>query len=116
MLKTVFGRLLMPFVSTKKPNFTGDIPGWVGKFFHSENMSFMHYTIDADAGAIPMHKHMNEEVWNITEGSLEITIGDETQVAGPGDVAVVPSNVEHALKPLGHAKAIVVNHPLRTSK
>ena len=77
-------------------------------------MSFMHYTIDKNAGAIPMHKHANEEVWNLIEGTLEVTIGEDTQVVGPGDVALVPANVVHALKPLGPATAIVVNYPHRT--
>jgi mannose-6-phosphate isomerase-like protein (cupin superfamily) len=105
----------MPFVTTDKPNFTADLAGWTGKFFHSDNMSFMHYTIDANAGAIPLHKHVNEEVWNIIEGTLEVTIGEDTQVVGPGDVALVPSDVEHALKPMGPAKVIVVNYPHRTT-
>jgi len=103
----------MPFVHTDKPNFTAEISGWTGKFFHSENMSFMHYTIDEQAGSIPIHKHPNEEVWNVIEGTLEVSIGEETQIVGPGDVALVPSNVDHALKPLGAGKAIVVNYPLR---
>lgn len=106
----------MAFITTAKPNFTGDIAGWSGKFFHSDNMSFMHYTIAEEAGDIPLHQHANEEVWNVIEGALEVTIGEETQIVGPGEVALVPANVEHALKPKGSGRAIVVNYPHRLTK
>ena len=66
----------MAFVKTDKPNFTPS-PGWEGKFFHSENMSFM------DAAPIPDHQHPN--AWNILEGSFEVTIDSETRGVGPGD-------------------------------
>lgn len=102
----------MPFVKTNSPNFTGS-RGWEGKFFHTENMSFMHYNVAEDAASIPIHQHPNEEVWNIVEGAFEVTIDDETKIMGPGDVAVVPSNARHALAPKGAGKAIVVNYPHR---
>lgn len=44
---------------------------------------------------IPMHTHEEEQILIILEGSIEHTIGDETKVLGPGDVAVQPSMVPH---------------------
>ena len=38
-----------------------------------------------------------EQVMYILEGSVEVTVEDETQTMGPGDVAVINRGVSHAL-------------------
>jgi quercetin dioxygenase-like cupin family protein len=50
----------------------------------------------------------------VIEGELQITIAGQTQTAGPGSVAIVPSNTEHHVVALTDGKAIVVDYPLRT--
>ena len=47
------------------------------------------------------------------EGELEVTIGGETQVAGPGMVAVVPPHTAHSVVARSDGKAIVTDFPLR---
>lgn len=42
------------------------------------------------------HEH-TEQLMAIIEGELRMTIGEETQSLGPGDVAVVNRGVEHEL-------------------
>ncbi|MGA9723065.1 MAG: cupin domain-containing protein [Candidatus Binatus sp.] len=59
------------------------------------------------------HSHPNEEVWNVIDGHLEVTIGGKTQVAGPGCVAIVPPDTTHFVKALTDGRAIVVDYPLR---
>lgn len=104
----------MAFISTESLEVLEPLPGWKGKFLHSDNMSFMHYTVAADAEPIPDHQHPNEEVWNIIEGSFEVVIDGDRRMVGPGDVAIVPSNAEHSLKSMGEGgRAIVVNYPHR---
>jgi quercetin dioxygenase-like cupin family protein len=46
------------------------------------------------------HEHTEQAMW-IVEGSLEMTIGDETRTMGPGDVCVVNRGVEHELHSAG---------------
>ena len=46
------------------------------------------------------HEH-TEQVMLILEGSLAMTIGDETREMGPGDVCVVNRGVEHELRSAG---------------
>jgi hypothetical protein len=41
-----------------------------GRFFHSENMTFAIYEVDADAAPIHEHHHPQEEVW---PGSQRLT-------------------------------------------
>ena len=49
------------------------------------------------------------------DGELEVTIAGETRVAGPGCAAVVPANATHSVRARSDARAIVVDHPRRTS-
>jgi quercetin dioxygenase-like cupin family protein len=51
---------------------------------------------EAKAGAVAgAHSHANEQiVWMLT-GKMELRIGSERRVLGPGDVAVIPGGVEH---------------------
>ena len=102
----------MPFIDTSELRVREPLPGWKGRFFHSENMTFAHYTIDAGS-SIHEHHHPNEEVWIVLEGEMEFSIGGVTRMVGPGAVAVVPSDTPHSVKALTSGRAIVANHPVR---
>jgi quercetin dioxygenase-like cupin family protein len=48
------------------------------------------------AGAIAgTHSHPNEQLVWMLKGRMELRIGDETRLMGPGDVAVIPGGVSH---------------------
>ena len=103
----------MPFIDTRKIPATEKRPGWRGRIFHSPQMTFAHW--DFDAGSpIHEHGHDQEEVWHVLEGTLEVTIGDETRRVGPGMVAIVPANTRHSVNAVTSGKAIVVDYPLRS--
>ena len=104
----------MPFIDTSQLKVKEPLPGWKGRYFHSDNMTFAYYAVGAGA-SIHEHSHPNEEVWHIIEGELEVTIAGQTQVAGPGSVAVVPANTAHSVKALSEGRSIVVDYPLRDS-
>ena len=89
------------------------LPGWKGRFFHSASMTFAHYEVAADAAAIHRHQHPQEEVWNVVDGEIAISIDGEERVLGPGDVAVVPANAPHSGRVVKAARAVVVDYPLR---
>lgn len=59
------------------------------------NMSFNFVTFPAHSG-FPSHTHPEEQVSIIREGEIEITLGDVTRMARPGDVIVFPPGVPHA--------------------
>jgi quercetin dioxygenase-like cupin family protein len=48
---------------------------------------------------VPRHSHEHTEqlMWML-EGSMEMTVGDETRVIGAGDVVAVNRGVEHSLR------------------
>lgn len=102
----------MPFIDTCELEVVERKPGWYGRYFNSPSMTFAHYTFDAGA-EIPAHDHVQEEVWHILEGELDITIAGVTQRAGAGFVGIVPPNTRHAVVAVTAGKAIVVDTPLR---
>jgi quercetin dioxygenase-like cupin family protein len=88
------------------------LPGWRGRYFHSASMTFAHYEFDRGA-AIHEHFHPEEEVYEVIDGELEITIDGMVQIARPGLVALVPPNARHSVKALTDGRMIVVDHPRR---
>jgi quercetin dioxygenase-like cupin family protein len=102
----------MPFIDTRELKTIERLPGWKGRYFDSVNMTFGHYVFDAGS-SIHEHSHPNEEVWNVTDGQLEVTIDGIAQMAVPGFVAIVPPNTLHSVRAISDGRAIVVDHPLR---
>ena len=102
----------MPIVDTGLLKVIERLPGWRGRYFHTATMTFAHYDFERDA-AIHEHFHTAEEVYEVLEGELEITIDGIAQRARPGIVAVVPANTRHAVKALTAGRLIVIDHPAR---
>jgi quercetin dioxygenase-like cupin family protein len=102
----------MPFVDTDDLNVVERLPGWRGRYFHSPSMTFAHYEFKAGA-SIHQHFHPQEEVYEVIEGELELTIDGVTQIAKPGVVAIVPGNAAHSVKALTDGRAIIVDYPVR---
>jgi quercetin dioxygenase-like cupin family protein len=102
----------MPFVDTSNLDVIERLPGWRGRYFHSPNMTFAHYDF-VQGASIHEHFHPQEEVYEVTEGELEITIDGVSRIARAGIVAIVPSNVRHSVKALTDGQAIIVDYPLR---
>jgi len=87
-------------------------PGWHGRFFHSEHMTFSYYEIEAGA-SLHAHAHPHEEVWNVVEGELELSLGEETRRVGAGCAVVVPGGTLHAAAAKKRCRVIVVDYPVR---
>ncbi len=88
------------------------LPGWRGRYFHTAKMTFAHYEFVAGA-AIHEHFHPQEEVWEIVEGEVELTVDGEAQIARPGSVAIVPGGIPHSARALMDGRAIIVDSPVR---
>ena len=100
----------MPVVDTGRLTVVERLPGWRGRYVHTESMTFAHYEFDKGA-SIHEHFHPEEEVYEVIEGELEITIDGTPHRAHPGLVAIVPPNVRHSVKALTDGRLIVVDHP-----
>jgi quercetin dioxygenase-like cupin family protein len=102
----------MPFVDTSSLKVVEPLPGWQGRYFHSASMTFAHYEFKRGS-SIHEHFHPQEEVYEVIEGELEVTIDGAAQIARAGVVAIVPSNARHSVKALTGGRAIIVDYPLR---
>jgi quercetin dioxygenase-like cupin family protein len=73
---------------------------------HLENL--MMTFVDYPAGsAVPSHHHRHEQITYVLEGFLEVHLGDEHRVLGPGEGARIPANAEHSSRPVnGPAKVL----------
>src|SRR4029077_888602 len=80
------------FIDTSALEVIERLPGCYGRYFHSPSMTFAHYEFKRGS-SIHEHFHLQEEVYEVIEGELELTIDGVKQVAGPGMVGIVPSNV-----------------------
>jgi quercetin dioxygenase-like cupin family protein len=102
----------MPFIDIGKLPAVERLPGWRGRYFDSPSMTFAHYEFDAGA-SIHEHHHPKEEVYEVVEGELELTIAGVSRRVVPGVVGIVPSNTPHSVKAVTSGKVIVVDFPLR---
>ncbi len=102
----------MPFVDTSSLPVIERLPGWHGRYFHSPSMTFAHYDFTRGA-TIHEHFHPQEEVYEVIEGALEITIDGVANIARAGLVAIVPGDVSHSVKALTDGHAIIVDYPMR---
>ena len=102
----------MSFIDTAKLAVIERKPGWHGRYFNSPSMTFAHYDFEAGA-VIPEHHHVQEEVWQVLEGELDIVVDGVTTRAGPGWAGIVPPDVLHSVVAVTDGKAIVVDTPVR---
>ena len=87
-------------------------PGWHGRYFNSPSMTFALYEFEAGA-VIPEHHHVQEEVWHVLEGELEMIVDGVASRAGAGWAGIVPPDTLHAVRAITGGRAIVVDTPIR---
>ena len=74
------------------------VPGFEGKFIHTDRMTFAYWDISKSAN-LPEHSHPHEQVVNMLEGEFELIVEGKSLRLKPGDIVVIPPNVPHQ----GHA-------------
>lgn len=87
-------------------------PGFHGRFIHSATMTFAYWDIKA-GGIVPEHHHIHEQVVNMLEGQLELTVDGQKHTLSPGNVLIIPSNAVHYGKALTACKVLDVFSPVR---
>ena len=58
-------------------------------------VNFVRYQPHTEA---PRHAHAEEQILFVVEGELEVELGGEVRTLGPGQAALIPSNVPHAAR------------------
>ena len=67
----------MSFVDVDKLKVTERLPGWRGRYFNGVNMTVAHYEFTRGA-SIHEHYHPQEELYEVLEGELELTVNGVT--------------------------------------
>ena len=87
-------------------------PGIVGHLIHTDRVTIGDFYIEAGT-KLPAHSHPHEQTSTILEGQFEFNVGGQVKRCGPGDVAVIPSNVEHAATAITDCRILDVFGPYR---
>ncbi|MEM7187953.1 MAG: cupin domain-containing protein [Bacteroidota bacterium] len=88
------------------------LPGFKARFIHTASQTLSLVTIEEGA-VLPEHAHMHEQISQVLEGSFELTVGKETRVCSPGDIALIDSNVPHSGKALTACTIFDIFTPVR---
>ena len=68
----------------------------------------------AEGSAVPTHQHPHEQAGHVMAGPIELGVGDEKRLLGPGDAYAIPANAPHGARPVGGpARVLDAFHPLR---
>lgn len=71
--------------------------------------------VDLDDGSeVPTHQHAHEQAGLVLSGTIEMWIGDERRLLGPGDAYLIPGGTPHGARPVdGPARVLDAFHPVR---
>jgi quercetin dioxygenase-like cupin family protein len=71
--------------------------------------------VEIDVGAeVPNHTHPHEQAGIVIEGEIEMGIGGDVRTIKPGDMYIIPGNVEHYARSGGTpAKILDIFSPVR---
>jgi quercetin dioxygenase-like cupin family protein len=88
------------------------IPGYYGKFIHTDNNTFALWRIDKDA-VMPEHHHPHEQSGMVLEGEFKMIIDGEPVQLAPGKMITIPGNVPHSGLAITDCRILDVFHPAR---
>jgi quercetin dioxygenase-like cupin family protein len=75
---------------------------------HGENLQLIWVKFEP-GGTYPMHSHANEQISVMLQGRMRLTVGDEVDEIGPGDMWYAPANVPHGGELLGDEPVVFVD-------
>jgi quercetin dioxygenase-like cupin family protein len=102
----------MPFIEQRDLREREIVPGFRGRYVHTEQMTIGF--VDVDAGAtLPEHAHPHEQITTVIAGELELTVDGQPRVLSPGTVAVIPSGVRHSGRAITACRVVDVFQPVR---
>ena len=103
----------MPFIDIKTMTANEVCPGCRLRTPFGENLMLSYLEMD-DQAEIPLHDHPHEQAGMLLEGTLELTIGNETRTVEAGAMFIIPPNVPHrARATAGPAVVLDVFSPVR---
>ncbi|MFX0052365.1 MAG: cupin domain-containing protein [Candidatus Hodarchaeota archaeon] len=102
----------MSFINLSEIGEREVVPGFRGKFIHSDNVTVAHWSIAAGS-ELTEHNHPHEQITNVIDGELELSIEGKTKRLKTGELAIVPSNTKHHGRAITDCYVIDVFYPVR---
>lgn len=94
----------MGFINLKEEPVIEPAPGVRLRTPYGERL--MLSLVEIDAGAeVPLHEHPHEQGGVVLQGTMRLTIGDESRVLSSGQMYIIPGNTPH--------RAVAVDGPVR---
>lgn len=87
-------------------------PGFLARIIHTEQQSIS-YVRCLRGAVLPPHKHFEEQVLNLIEGEMDVTVDGKTVHCKAGDVVFIPSNALHTVTAITECLAIDLFAPQR---
>ncbi|MBN1211555.1 MAG: cupin domain-containing protein [candidate division Zixibacteria bacterium] len=102
----------MPLVDLKNVEEKEIKPGLYVRFVHSDNMTLAYWRFDPGV-ELPLHSHPHEQVVNVIEGELILTLDGVPLNLTPGKVVVIPPDVPHSGRAVDACRVIDAFYPVR---
>lgn len=67
---------------------------------HGKNLMLSYVEIEEGA-VVSLHHHPHEQGGIVLSGRMELTIGEETRILGPGEMYLIPPSVPHRATAVG---------------
>lgn len=77
-------------------------------FGHTLQILYETYQTNADTGR-KMYEHEGEEGGIVVSGRIEVTVGEERKILGPGDAYLFNSRMPHRFRAVGPDKCVVIS-------
>jgi len=102
----------MPFYQLNQLGQREIMPGFHGKFIHSDHMTMAYWNINQGA-RLPEHSHPHEQVVNLLQGEFELVVDGERRKLQAGSVAVIPSGALHSGHAITYCEILDIFQPVR---
>jgi len=102
----------MPYIDFNSKKKVDIWPGINGSLFHSDQLTFGHFTIEKGA-KLPEHHHHHEQWTHLIQGQLEFDIDGEKKVLYAGMTAFIPYELPHSARAITKCKVIDCFLPVR---
>jgi quercetin dioxygenase-like cupin family protein len=103
----------MPFFQVSEIEPFELLPGLRIRAPFGQNLMLSYLELDRDA-VVPFHSHPHEQGGIVLEGKIELTIGDDARIVGPGSMYIVPPHTLHRAASVdGPAVVLDVFSPVR---
>lgn len=103
----------MPFTQISTLPQQEIFPGISARVLHTQHVTLAYVTIQAGT-LLPEHAHPQEQVCNVLQGQLELTIEGDSRVLEPGIAATIAPNLRHSGRALTDCLVLDIFHPHRT--